>query len=159
MSLLYTRMSLQINVKKTEVMHYLSNAADESQIILGDEELKNFSCFRYLSSNLSASCSLDNEICYRIGQATSAFGRLANIVFTNWDLSIETKVMVSQAVCVSSILYCSEYALFICTVNLHTLQKNNKTAGALIYLLAVADSRYHLRRDWIRSSSYHTGES
>ena len=107
-SLLYTRMGIQINVRKTEVMRCLSDAADKFRIILEDEELKNVSYFRYLGSNLSASCSLDDEICYRIGQATSAFGRLAIRVFTNRDLSIETKVMVYQAVCLSSLLYCSE---------------------------------------------------
>ena len=92
-------MGLQINVRKTELMGYLSNEADESRIILGYEELKYISCFRHLGSNLSASCSLDSEICYRIGQATSGFGRLAIRVFTNRDLSIETKVMANQAVC------------------------------------------------------------
>ena len=108
MAHLYERMGLQINVKKTEVMQFHAESREEERISLLGEELKNVSCFRYLGSNISANCSLDDEICYRIGQATAAFGRLTKRVFTNHDLSLATRIMVYQAVCISSLLYCSE---------------------------------------------------
>ena len=108
MAHLYERMGLQINIRKTEVMQFHADSGEEERITLLGEELKSVSCFRYLGSNISANCDLDDEICYRIGQATAAFGRLTKRVFTNRDLSLETRIMVYQAVCISSLLYCSE---------------------------------------------------
>ena len=108
MAHLYKRIGLQINIKKTEVMQFKVEQEEEERITLLGEDLKNVSCFRYLGSNISANCNLDDEICFRIGQATAAFGRLNKRVFTNHDLSLETRIMVYQAVCISSLLYCSE---------------------------------------------------
>ena len=100
---------MQINVRKTEVMQYHAETVDEEQRInVMGEELSNVSCFKYLGSNISASCGLDDEICYSIGQVSAAFGRLSKRVFTNGDLSLHTRVMVYRAVCISSLLYCSE---------------------------------------------------
>ena len=108
MTRLYQRMGLQINVKKTEIMQVHVEARDPEIISVLGKELENVSCFKYLGSNISANCNLDDEICYRIGKATAAFGRLTKRVFTNRDLSLATRVMVYHAVCISSLLYCSE---------------------------------------------------
>ena len=53
-------------------------------------------------------CNVDDEITYRLGQATTAFGRLNKKVFMNRDLSLETRVIVYRAVCISTLLYCGE---------------------------------------------------
>ena len=108
MTRLYQRMGLQINVKKTEIMQVHVEAREPEKISVLGKELENVSCFKYLGSNISSNCNLDDEICYRIGKATAAFGRLTKRVFTNRDLSLATRVMVYHAVCVSSLLYCSE---------------------------------------------------
>ena len=64
--------------------------------------------FKYLGSHISANCSLDDEINYRIGQANGAYGRLRTRVFENRDLKLNTKVMVYHAVVISALLYGSE---------------------------------------------------
>ena len=108
MAEIYDRMGLRINVQKTEVLQYQVLNGKVSTITLNGEELKNVPCFRYLGSNISANCNLDDEVQYRIRQATSAFGRLNKRVFSNRDLSLQTRVMVYQVVCISSLLYCSD---------------------------------------------------
>ena len=104
----YKRMGLNINVKKTEVMRYTVSPTEYCPIIIDNSQLKEVNNFRYLGSHLSSDCGMDDEIVYRVSQANSAFGRLRERVFDNRNLSLETKVMVYQAVCLSALLYGSE---------------------------------------------------
>ena len=61
--------------------------------------------FTYLGSNLSFSGDLTNEIQRRINLASSAFGCLSKRVFCNQNLTIHTKIVVYDAVVISTILY------------------------------------------------------
>ena len=56
---------------------------------------------------MRASCTLDDEINHRIGQANGAYGRLRTTVFENPSLKIK-KIMVYHAVVISSLLYGSK---------------------------------------------------
>ena len=58
-----------------------------------------------MGSNLSFSGDLTNEIQRRINLASSAFGLLSKRVFGNQNLSIHTKIVVYDAVVISTILY------------------------------------------------------
>ena len=67
----------------------------------------------YLGSILNTSCNLDQEIQYRIRQATTYFGRLRDRVFLNRNLSAETKVMVYSSACLSILLYgCEAWTIY-----------------------------------------------
>ena len=68
----------------------------------------NFCSRLYLGSNISSNCRVDDEINYRICQATGAYGRLVNRVFKNHNLKLETKIAVYHAVVISALLYGSE---------------------------------------------------
>ena len=108
-STLYTRLGLQINVQKTEFMHYISGAQNTSPIFtINGLNLKKVECFRYLGSNISSNCRLDDEIHYRIAQATGSYGRLVQRVFRNNNLKLDTKIAVYNAVVLSTLLYGSE---------------------------------------------------
>ena len=105
-SSLYTRLGLKINVQKTE---YIQISQDSStDLSIEDSSIKKVECFRYLGSNMSSNCCLDDEINYRICKGTSAFGRLNSMVFKNHNLKIQTKISVYNAVVVSALLYGSE---------------------------------------------------
>ena len=58
-----------------------------------------------MGSSLSFSGDLTNEIQRRINLASSAFGRLSKRVFGNQYLTIHTKIVVYDAVVISTILY------------------------------------------------------
>ena len=70
--------------------------------------LKKIDCFRYLSSNISPNCCLDDEINYIICKATSAFGRVNFMVFKNKNRKLKTKLSVYYAFVISALLYGSE---------------------------------------------------
>ena len=109
MAALYTRLSLKINAQKTDYMHYISEAQITSPNLISDgSTLKKVECFRYLGSNISYNCRVDDEINHRICQATGAFGRLVYRVFKNQNLKLETKIDVYHAVVISALIYGSE---------------------------------------------------
>ncbi len=64
--------------------------------------------FTYLGSTLSSCCSLDTEIHTRINKPSSSFGCLHSRVFENYNLKVNTKVGVYNAVCLSTLLYGAE---------------------------------------------------
>ena len=105
----YRKLGLSINIGKTEYMKYNSCPPTEPvNFSIEGEALKEVSCFKYLGSNISADCALDDEVNYRIGKASGAYGRLRIRVFENHNISLRTKVSVYHAVVVSSLLYGSE---------------------------------------------------
>ena len=91
-----------------EVMQFHAESREEERNTLRALEVKNASCFRCLGSIIPAKWNMNDEKCYRIGQATAAFGRFTKRMFTSEDLSLETKLMVYHTACISSLLYCSE---------------------------------------------------
>ena len=106
---LYQKLGLNINIKKTEFMKFNPTPLIESPTLtIDDETIKEVASFKYLGSFISANCTLDDEINYRIGQANGAYGRLRKRIFENHNLSMKTKIMVYHAVVISSLLYGSE---------------------------------------------------
>ncbi|CAH1258397.1 WDR6 [Branchiostoma lanceolatum] len=70
--------------------------------------LKKVPTFTYLGSVLNSTCGITDKVHRRIGLASTSFGRLANRVFLNKDLTTKTKVAVYSAICLSILLYASE---------------------------------------------------
>ena len=104
MSDTYEKAGLSVSTRKTEVIYQPANPgnpADEFHFHINNSELPNVDNFTYLGSILNTSCNLDQEIQYRIRQATTSFGRLRDRVFLNRNLSVETKVMVYSSVCIA----------------------------------------------------------
>ena len=87
----------------------------------------------YLGSILNTSCNLNQEIQYRIQQATTYFGRLRDRVFLNRNLSVKTKVMVYSSVCPSIFLYGCEawtiYRAHICSLESFHIRSLQKILG------------------------------
>ena len=113
---IYGKAGLVVNTQKTEVLYQPANPedpADEFIFNINNRELSNVDHFMYLGSIMNTSCSLDQEIQYRIRQATTAFGRLSDRVFRNRNLSTETKVAVYSSICLSVLLYgCEAWTIY-----------------------------------------------
>ena len=103
MSETYLRAGLIINTTKTEILS--TPSPDVLTFSISGNQLKNSENFTYLGSNLSFSGDLTNEIQRRINLASSAFGRLSKRVFGKKNLTIYTKIVVYNAVVISTILY------------------------------------------------------
>ena len=103
MSETYLRAGLIINTTKTEILS--TPSPDSPTFSISGNQLKNSENFTYLGSNISFSGDLTNEIQRRIDLASSAFGRLSKRVFCNQNLTIHTKIVVYDAVVISTILY------------------------------------------------------
>ena len=102
-----------VNTTKTGVLQYHFNACQHDHdatptFMIEGEELKNVDNFKYLGSILSSSCDLEPEVQNLVRQASASFGKLRVRVFTNRDLTINTKVRVYVAICLSILLYGSE---------------------------------------------------
>ena len=70
---LYRKLGLNINIQKTEFMKYNARrTADHVNLSIEDQNLKKVPCFKYLGSYISANCTMDDEVNYRIGQANGA---------------------------------------------------------------------------------------
>ena len=106
---LYQRLGLSINIQKTELLKYNPHDIEAAvQLSIRQEPLNEVACFKYLGSHISADCTLDDEINFRVGRASSAYGRLRVRVFENRNITLHTKVMVYHAVVISTLLYGSE---------------------------------------------------
>ena len=107
---LYSRFGLEINVRKTEVLHWTgeNSEATGSDITINGVPLQVANSFKYLGAYIADDCKLDSEINNRICQASRALGRLRDRVFGNHNLSLQTKIKVYTAICLSTLLYGSE---------------------------------------------------
>ena len=94
---------LVVNTTKTEILS--TSSPDAPTFSICGNQLKNSENFTYLGSNLLFSGDLTNEIQRRINLASSAFGRLSKRVLGNQNLTIHTKIVVYNAVVISTILY------------------------------------------------------
>ena len=87
---------IQISVKKTEVMiqRPLSDPTlqDPDIITINGEQLSVCSSFKYLGNMITNDALLNVEIKTRIGQATAAFSKLFQRVWSNKSLSLKTKI-------------------------------------------------------------------
>ena len=117
MSKTYLREGLIINTTKTEILS--TSSPDAPTFSISGNQLKNSENFTYLGSNLSFSGDLTNEIQRRINLASSAFGHLSKRVFGNQNLMIHTKIVVYNAVVISTIIYgCETWAPCRCHIRL-----------------------------------------
>ncbi|BHF72476.1 hypothetical protein SprV_0401554200 [Sparganum proliferum] len=86
--------ALIIKAEDTVVMHqHLHNPAYVApQITVNDVQLQVVDNFTYLSSTLSRSTIIDDELTCRIPKASQAFGRLQNTVWYRHSLRLSTKL-------------------------------------------------------------------
>ena len=99
----YLRAGPMINTTKTEILS--ASSPDAPMFSICGNEHKNSENFTYLVSNLSFFGHLTNEIQRRINHDSSAFDRLSKGVFGSQNLTILTKIAVSDAVVISTIKY------------------------------------------------------
>ena len=98
---------LTISIKKTYVMGQDTPAPPS--ISIDDEVLEVTDHFTYLGSTVSSNLSLDVEIIRRIVKAAAVRAKLSKRVWTNSQLTMNTKsVKVYQACVLSTLLYSSE---------------------------------------------------
>ena len=97
---------LTISVKKTVVL--AQNVTSSLPIIVNNSTLKVVDNFKYLGSTISKNLSLDCEIDVRIGKASTSVARLDKRVWTNNNLTSNTKMRVYHACILSTLLYGSE---------------------------------------------------
>jgi hypothetical protein len=97
---------LTISIKKTNVMG--QDVPAPPSITIDNELLEVTDHFTYLGSTISNNLSLDSEIDKRIAKAASVMARLSKRVWSNNQLTLNTKLKVYQACVLSTLLYGSE---------------------------------------------------
>ena len=97
---------LTINIKKTEVM---GQGTDSWPIVyIGSQELNVVDKFQYLGSIISSNLSLESEINHRTAKAAAVMSKLHKRVWSNKNLTENTKMKVYRACVLSTLLYSSE---------------------------------------------------
>ncbi|XP_076069799.1 uncharacterized protein LOC143041678 [Oratosquilla oratoria] len=106
---IYSAGGLVLNASKTEVLPIEHNTAVPIlPFTIGDEDLKTAESFKYFGSILSVTCDTKNEIQTRIRLASSSFEKLSKRVLLNRHLTVQTKIKVYHAICLSILLFGSE---------------------------------------------------
>jgi hypothetical protein len=104
--------SLKINISKTECMYQpvklFSTPPPPTPITIDGEDLVQCKNFVYLGSTISDNASLESEITYRLGKASTAFGKLQHRLWNNTHVSARVKGKVYRAIVMSSLLYGAE---------------------------------------------------
>ena len=97
--------SLEVSIKKTEVLHQPAPKEDyHSPIItIGETDLKSVQQFTYLGCTISSDAKIDKEIDNRLAKANSTFGRLYKRVWNNKSLKTKTKIRVYRAVVLTTL--------------------------------------------------------
>ena len=105
-----TRFGLTISIAKTKVMYTTApgEVYVEPDINVNGIRLDVVKNFVYLGSTLSDDGSLDAEIKERISKASAAFGRLESRVWSDKDLTLNTKLAVYKTCVLTTLLYASE---------------------------------------------------
>ena len=97
---------LTISLKKTEVM---AQGTDSPPAIhIGDYSLNTVGQFQYLGSTIASNMSLEPEINARIAKAMGVMSKLQKRVWSNNNLTDNTKMQVYRACVLSTLLYSSE---------------------------------------------------
>ena len=106
---------LTISTKKTEIVYQPPPHPNPEhpdppccEVKVDNVTLKQNYKFQYLGSTITEKATLDEEIQFRIGRASSAFGKLQNRLWSSHHVSLKTKVQVYKAVVLSALLYGSE---------------------------------------------------
>ena len=112
----YSGYGLNINATKTKVFlqpwpgHQIP---PEAKISIRGLELETVEQFPYLGSILEANATAEKDVNNRIRAAHAAYGKLHSRVFSNPGLTQKTKLMVYQAVVISTLLYaCETWVLY-----------------------------------------------
>lgn len=107
-----TPFSLKINKKKMECLYQpaknLSAAIHPTKMEIYRESPIQCKDFVYLGSTISDNARLENELTYRLGRASMAFGKLQDRLWKNHHFSTRVKCKVYHAVVPSSLLYGAE---------------------------------------------------
>jgi len=118
-----TAFGLQVNVKKTVVMHQApshdKSLVSNTNITLNGTKLNVVTTFTYLGSILSDDALVYSELTARIRKASCSFGRLYDRVWSQRGLHLSTKIQVYRAVVLSALLYgCETWTLHMRHVRL-----------------------------------------
>jgi len=97
---------LTISLKKTNILAQGTDTAPD--ITIDNTHLEVVETFTYLGSTVSSSLSLDTEISSRIGKGAAVMSKLNKRVWSNSQLTVNTKLRVYQACVLSTLLYGSE---------------------------------------------------
>ena len=97
---------LTISLKKTNILAQDTDSPPD--ISIDGTHLDVVESFTYLGSTISSSLSLDAEISTRIGKAAAVMAKLNKRVWSNSQLTENTKLRVYQACVLSTLLYGSE---------------------------------------------------
>ena len=97
---------LTISIKKTEVMGQGTDSPPS--IHIGSHKLNAVDRFQYLGSTISSNLSLEPEINSRIAKASAVMSKLHKRVWSNNNLTVNTKMRVYRACVLSTLLYSSE---------------------------------------------------
>lgn len=111
----YQRFGMSVNIQKTKVLAQPAprTALPEFDITISGTSLKKVDQFSYLGSLLTSKCNSEKDIEHRVAAAHIAYGKLCRRVFDNKDLTRRTKLMVYEAVVVSTLLYgCETWTLY-----------------------------------------------
>ena len=99
-----------VNIPKTKVMFQPApgNPFLKPAIVIKNKILDVVKNFVYLGSTVSQKAILDCEISARIQKAAKSFGDLTDRVWSQHNISPNTKIMVYMAFVIRSLLYCCE---------------------------------------------------
>lgn len=96
------------------------SVGEQVDFFIYGHKLKKVGRVKYLASYVTKNCKLDEETTAWIQAASCAIGRLRDWVFNCRDLTVGTKLMVSNQCVTSLMLYGSEtWTLYVHHIKLH----------------------------------------
>ncbi|KAK3886377.1 hypothetical protein Pcinc_009480 [Petrolisthes cinctipes] len=110
----YERFGMQVNTDKTKalIQHPPCQIHPKIYTTINEHTLE-VDQFSYLGSILTSTPTCKKDVENRIRVANSAYGRLSCRVFNNHALTMATKIMVFQAIVLSTLLYaCKTWTLY-----------------------------------------------
>nr|VZI38647.1 unnamed protein product [Spirometra erinaceieuropaei] len=112
-----------VNTEKTVVMHQppANVAYNAPHFNTNGAQLQTEDTFTYLSSTLSCSIKIDEEVAHWISKASQALGRLQNTVWNRHGLHFSTKPKMYKAIILRTLQYGAE----IWTAYKRQAQKHN----------------------------------
>eukprot|EP00106_Octopus_bimaculoides_P016855 XP_014784297.1 PREDICTED: uncharacterized protein LOC106879306 [Octopus bimaculoides] len=111
----YQTFGLKVNITKTKVLAQPAPRTnlDSPNITINNQSIEVVEDFCCLGSFLSSTAGSGKDIEHRIQSGHASFGHLKARVFCNKDLTFKTKLMVYQAVAVSTLLYgCETWTVY-----------------------------------------------
>ncbi|KAK3870093.1 hypothetical protein Pcinc_024644 [Petrolisthes cinctipes] len=111
----YERFGMQVNTDKTKalIQHPPGQILPNINTTINEHTLEEVDQFSYLGSILTSTPTCKKDVENRIRAAHSAYGRLSCRVFNNHALTTATKIMVFQAIVLSTLLYaCETWTLY-----------------------------------------------